>query len=420
MSIPEGEQLNNLRVDSARLWARHMEMATIGVVDQIGNCRLALSDEDAAARDLFAGWCRQAGLEIRADRAGNMFALRPGSDRSRPAIAMGSHLDTQPHGGRFDGISGVLTALEVVETLNDAGIETEAPLVVVNWTNEEGVRFAPGLLGSAWFAGHIDDATLDDIRASDGVRFADEAARIGWRGNLRPQDMPFDAFFELHIEQGPILDAEGTQVGVVTSVQGLRWLDVSVKGMDAHAGTTPLRARQDALLASAAILVELNALGRASGEDARVSVGRLRPGTDGPSTVVGRSDFVIDIRHPHSEVLEHLAGSAERLCREVARRYGCEIEVSERLAVPPRAFDSECVNLVESAARGLGLRYCTLPSGALHDASNIAAIAPTAMIFVPCRNGISHNVREYTSSADLAAGCDVLLHAVLARARRKR
>jgi len=419
MTVSERKRRNALRVDAARLWARHMEMAAIGVVEETGNCRLALSDEDAAARDLFAGWCREAGLEMRTDRAGNMFALRPGRDPSRPAVAMGSHLDTQPHGGRFDGISGVLTALEVVETLNDAGIETEAPLAVVNWTNEEGVRFAPGLLGSAWFAGQITDAALDDIRAPNGARFADEAARIGWRGELTPDKMPLDAFFELHIEQGPILEAEGAQVGVVTSVQGLRWLDVAVTGMDAHAGTTPLAARQDALLAAAAMLVELNSLGRASGEDARVSVGRLNPGTDGPSTVAGRADFVIDIRNPEADVLEKLAKGAARICAEVAGRYGCTAEVSERLAVPPRAFDSECVEAVESSARELGLRYRTLPSGALHDASNIAAIAPTAMIFVPCRDGISHNVREHAEADDLAAGCDVLLHAVLARAGRK-
>jgi len=407
---------NALHVNSKRLWARHMALAEIGRVADTGNCRLALSDEDAEARTLFVRWCADAGLTVRADRAGNMFAIRPGRDPRRPAVAAGSHLDTQPHGGRFDGISGVLAALEVVETLNDAGIETEAPLMVVNWTNEEGVRFSPGLLGSSWFAGRIGDEALDDIRAGDGPRFADEAARIGWRGETHPSDLPLDSFFELHIEQGPVLEKAGAQVGVVTSVQGLRWLDVAVTGLDAHAGTTPMDSRKDALLAASAMLVELSELGQASGPDARVSVGRLRSQTDGPSTITGRADFVVDIRHPDHATLAALADRCKAACGEVALRYGCDAAVSMRLEVPPRDFDAGCVAAVEAAARDLDLAYRRLPSGALHDASNIAALAPAAMIFVPCKDGVSHNVAEYASPEDLTAGCDVLLHAMLARA----
>ena len=407
---------NALHVNTERLWARHMDLAKIGRVGETGNCRLALSDEDAEARALFARWCRDAGLTVRADRAGNMFAIRPGRDPQRPAVAAGSHLDTQPHGGRFDGISGVLAALEVVETMNDAGIETEAPLMVVNWTNEEGVRFSPGLLGSSWFSGRIGDKALDEIRASDGPRFADEAERIGWRGEARPADLALESFFELHIEQGPVLEKAGAQVGVVTSVQGLRWLDVAVTGVDAHAGTTPMDSRKDALLAASAMLVELSELGHASGPDARVSVGRLRSQTDGPSTITGRADFVVDIRHPVRHMLAALSDRCEATCGDVALRYGCDVRVSMRLEVPPRDFDADCVAAVETAARDLELSYSLLPSGALHDASNIAALAPTAMIFVPCKNGISHNVAEYASPEDLATGCDVLLHAMLARA----
>jgi N-carbamoyl-L-amino-acid hydrolase len=406
---------DRLRIDADRLWARHLELARIGQVGATGNCRLALSKEDAKARGLFASWCRDAGLSLRSDRAGNMFAIRPGRDPSRKPVAAGSHLDTQPHGGRFDGVSGVLAALEAVESLNDAGVETDAPLAVVNWTNEEGVSFAPGLLGSAWFAGLIPDADLDAIEGPGGERFADAAARLGWRGDVRPQDMALDSFFELHIEQGPVLEAEGDQVGVVTSVQGLRWLDVEVTGMDAHAGTTPLEARRDALLAAAAIVVELNRVGRASGPDARVSVGRLRPATDGPSTVAGRTDLVVDIRHPDAATLAGVVERCVAACRDAAAAHGCDAAVSERLAVPPRAFDASCVAAVETAARALRLRHRRLPSGALHDASNIAAIAPTAMIFVPCRNGISHNVNEYAEKDDLAAGCEVLMRAMLAR-----
>ena len=409
---------NLLRTNRDRLWARHMEIAKIGRVEETGNCRLALSDEDAAARDLFAGWCRAAGLTLRSDRAGNMFAIRPGRDPARAVVAAGSHLDTQPHGGRFDGISGVLAALEVVETLNDAGIETDAPLCVINWTNEEGVRFGPGLLGSAWFSGKMDDAQLDAVTDRTGARFVDEAARIGWSGDMTPGSLAFDSFFELHIEQGPVLERAGAQVGIVDSVQGLVWLDVTVTGMDGHAGTTPLDARRDALLTAAAMLVRLNEAGRAAGPEARVSVGRLAAATDGPSTIAGRSTFVVDIRHPDQATLTRLAEESARICRETAERYGCAATVSERFAVPPRIFDATCVAAAGEAARMLDLGHMTLPSGALHDASNIAAIAPTAMIFIPCHEGISHNVAEYATPEDLAAGCDVLLHAMLARADR--
>lgn len=405
-----------LHINGDRLWSRHMEMARIGMVGDTGNCRLALSGEDTAARNLFAEWCRDAGLTLRSDRAGNMFAIRPGRMPDRPAVVAGSHLDTQPHGGRFDGISGVLAALEVVETLNDAGIETEAPVVVANWTNEEGVRFFPGLLGSSWFAGQIDDETLDNIRAPDGPRFADEAERSGWRGDMVPADLPFDSFFELHIEQGPVLENAGMQAGVVTSVQGLRWLDVVVSGADAHAGTTPLAARRDSLLAASAMVVELNNIGLASGDDARISVGRFVPATDGPSTIAGHTDFVVDIRHPDEKFLAGLAERCTEASQATAEKYSCTASVSQRLAVPPRAFDADCVAAVETAASHLGVRHMPITSGALHDASNIAAYAPTAMVFVPCRDGVSHNIMEYATPEDLSAGCDVLLHSVLTRA----
>ena len=409
-------RLNTIGINADRLWARHMELAQIGSIEQTGNCRLAMSNEDAAARNLFADWCRAAGMTVQSDRAGNMFGVRPGRDPNRAAVAAGSHLDTQPHGGRFDGISGVLAALEVVEALNDAGVQTEAPLAVINWTNEEGVRFAPGLLGSSWFVGAVDDEALDDIRAPDGARFADEAERSGWRGTMRPGDLALDSFFELHIEQGPILEKAGVQIGVVTSVQGLRWLDVSVEGMDGHAGTTPLDVRKDALLAAAAMLVAINTAGRAAGPEARVSVGRFIPATDGPSTIVGTTRFVIDIRHPVDAVLDELQATCSDLCEKTATNYGCTVQVSRRLTVPPRDFDADCIAAVQTSADHLGFRNMKIASGALHDASNIAVLAPTTMIFVPCRDGISHNVAEYATPEDLAAGCEVLLHTMLSRA----
>jgi N-carbamoyl-L-amino-acid hydrolase len=410
-----GEAIPSINAD--RLWARHMEMAAVGPVGGTGNCRLALSPEDAAARDLFAKWCREAGMAVRCDRAGNVFAIRPGRDAARGAIAAGSHLDTQPHGGRFDGVSGVLAALEVVDSLNDAGIETEAPIMVVNWTNEEGVRFAPGMLGSAWFAGRIDDATLDGTVATDGRRFADEVEAIGWRGTASREELRIAEFFELHIEQGPVLEASGSDVGIVTTVQGLCWLDVEVVGADAHAGTTPLDTRRDALLAAASMLVGINDVGRSEGAEARISVGRLSTATEGPSTVVGRAEFVIDIRHPQVAALARLRERCRRTCEELAVRYHCHVEVTERFAIPPTQFDEACVEALEEAARSLQIPYRKMASGALHDAANMASIVPSAMVFVPCRDGISHNVAEYASKEQLAAGCNVLLRAMLARAR---
>ena len=408
--------IRNLRVNTDRLWARHMEMARIGAIAGDGSCRLALSAEDARARTLFAGWCHAAGLTLTSDRAGNMFAVRAGQDATLPAIAAGSHLDTQPHGGRFDGISGVLAALEVIETLNDAGIDTIAPLAVINWTNEEGVRYAPGLMGSSWFVGQISDAALDSTRAADGAVFADEVRARGWFGDQGQHGFAMGAFFELHIEQGPLLEKLDLQLGIVTSVQGLLWLDVVVTGMDGHAGTTPLDHRKDALLSAARMLVGLNEIGRSFGPDARVSVGRIKTATDGPSTIVGECSFVIDIRHPDAATLARLAVQCAAVCHDVATASDCSVTLSERISVAPCKFDDSCIDALEGAAKNMGFSHMRIASGALHDASNVATVAPTAMIFVRCRDGISHNVNEYAAPDDLAAGATVLLHAMLQKA----
>ena len=407
---------DSLRINADRLWSRHVEMAKIGAIDGTGNCRLAMTAEDAAARDLYRSWCDQAGLETRIDKAGNMFAFRSGSDSTRPAVAAGSHLDTQPHGGRFDGISGVLTALEVIETLNDAGISTEAPIAAINWTNEEGVRFAPGLMGSSWFTGKLTDKQLFETLSNDGLSFEQEAQARGYLGAANPDEIELGAFFELHIEQGPILERNGQSVGVVTSVQGLRWLDVRISGMDAHAGTTPMDARKDTILVGAHMLVGLNALGRSYATDARVSVGAFRPQTDGASTIAGRTDFVIDIRHPDAEKLQQLSEECARLCESTAKDLSCRATVVERIYVPPVQFDPDCVERVRHAAQRLGCLSMNITSGALHDACNLARITPSAMIFIPCKDGISHNVLEDVNPRDLEAGCNVLLHAVLSSA----
>ena len=416
MTSQSRSALGNLRVNADRLWARHMELARIGAIEGDGNCRLALSAEDSEARHLFASWCQAANLTLATDRAGNMFATRRGTNPYLPAVAAGSHLDTQPHGGRFDGISGVLAALEVIETLNDAGIETLAPLAVINWTNEEGVRFAPGLMGSSWFVGQLSDESLADVRDAGGVHFQEEARMRGWLGDQGPGAFLIDSYFELHIEQGPILEKLGHQVGIVTSVQGLRWVDVTVTGIDGHAGTTPLDHRQDALLTSAKMLVALNTLGKTYGPDARVSVGRLKTATDGPSTIVGMVSFVVDIRHPDAQVLDRLTIACRQTCEDIAASAGCQIELTQRIAILPRQFDDGCIDALQTAANQLGYTNSRIASGALHDASNMAAVVPSAMIFVPCLGGISHNVKEYAKPEDLAAGATVLLHAMLARA----
>lgn len=405
-----------LRIDGERLWRRHMEMAKIGAIEGGGNCRLAMTAEDGAARDLFRRWCEEAGLTIKVDLAGNMFAIRPGTDPDAAMIVTGSHLDTQPHGGRFDGISGVLTALEAVETLNANNVRTRAPIAVVNWTNEEGVYFSPGLMGSSWFVGTLSDDDILGAVSRDGKRFEEQARSLGYLGDQRPSDFDIGAYYELHIEQGPILENNGLQIGVVESVQGLRWLDVSVAGRDAHAGTTPMDQRQDTLQASARILVAINELGLKHAPDARVSVGYLKPATDGPSTVAGHTDFVIDIRHPDVGTLDTLTEAARQLCLSEAAGQHCEATVTTRISVQPGAFDAACVDHVEAAAAALGYRYMRMTSGALHDACNVMTMAPSAMIFVPCKEGLSHNVKESAEPDDLAAGSNVLMQALLASA----
>lgn len=404
---------SNLRVNGRRLWDAHMAIAEIGALPGGGSCRLALSDEDREARDLFVRWCKDAGCRVTVDAAGNIFALRPGRRDASPVV-MGSHLDTQPHGGRFDGIFGVLAGLEVIRTLNDAGIETELPVAVVNWTNEEGVRFPGGLMGSMAFAEGERFSRMRQL-STDGCRFDEELARTGYAGGQAPGDFPMDAYFEAHIEQGPVLERNGETIGVVTAVQGLRWFEVTVTGADRHAGTTPMEARRDALTAAAEMLVALDALGREHAPDARVTVGRLVVEPNAPSTVPGLVTFMIDVRHPDVAILDAIEREIGERSRSVVRRRGVEIAIRRAMQMPPVAFDAACVGHVEAAVRRLGLPHRRMPSGALHDACPISALVPSAMIFVPSRDGISHNEAEWTEPERLEAGANVLLHAVLAR-----
>ncbi len=407
--------MSDLRVNGERLWQTHMDLAEIGAIPNDGCCRLTLTDEDKRARDLFAQWCMDAGCRVDVDMAGNMFATRPGR-QTAPPVAAGSHLDTQPHGGRFDGIYGVMAGLEVIRTLNDAGIETELPVAVVNWTNEEGVRFPAGILGSTAYAGRwaLDD--LQKLVATDGAAFGDELKRIGYDGEHGLGSFEMTAFYEAHIEQGPVLERENIPVGVVTRVQGLRWIDVTVTGADRHAGTTPMDARSDALVAAARMIVELEALGLANAPDARVTVGRLDVSPNSGSTIPGGTRFNIDLRHPQTEVLDRLEAEIGALCKSAAARQSASVEIRRTVEMPPVDFDETCVADLERAANALDIPCRRMVSGALHDASPVGTIVPAAMIFVPCRDGISHNEAEWAEPVHLEAGCNVMLHAMLGRA----
>lgn len=407
--------LAGLRVEGGRLWQAHLDLAEIGALPNGGCCRLSLSDEDKRARDKFAQWCAAAGCRVVVDRAGNMFATRAGST-SKPPVATGSHLDTQPHGGRFDGTYGVLAGLEVVRTLNDAGIDTALPVAVVNWTNEEGVRFPAGMLGSTAYAGRWKLDDLYALRSVDGARFGDELARIGYDGDVDLGGFAMTALYEAHIEQGPVLERENREVGIVTKVQGMRWYEVTVLGADRHAGTTPMDARRDSLVAAAQMITELERLGLSHAPDARITVGRLDVVPNSGSTIPGETVFNIDLRHPETTMLDRLEAAIEALCAETGTERSVEVRLRRVTDMPPVDFDEGCIADLDRAAARLEISSRHMLSGALHDASPVATVVPAAMLFVPCRDGISHNEAEWAEPAHLEAGCNVLLHAMLARA----
>lgn len=405
-------------VDESRLWQSLMDMGRVGGLPHGGCCRAALSLEDKAGRDLFVRWCGDAGCAIAFDQVGNIYARRPGRNPARPAVATGSHLDTQPHGGKFDGVYGVLAGLEVVRALNDACIETDAPIDVVVWTNEEGVRFSPPLAGSSAFAGLAEVATIHAARTLDGTTVRQDLESTGYLGQERPGERKLDCFIEAHIEQGPILEAEGRTIGIVTQIQGLRWLEVTVMGMDSHAGTTPMNRRRDALLGAAEMVTTLNRIAREQDEWARLTTGRLVVEPNSGATIPGRVVFNCDLRHPDAATLEGLDGRMQGAMRAIAARSGLDIAIERLMDKPPVHFAGEVVDTVRDAARRCGYPSMDMLSGAGHDAMNVARVAPTGMIFVPCKDGLSHNEAESAAPADLAAGAHTLLHTLLARARR--
>lgn len=408
----------DMPVDAGRLWQSLMDMGQVGALPHGGCCRTALSAEDKAGRDLFVRWCREAGCDIAFDVIGNIFARRPGRDPARAAVATGSHLDTQPHGGKFDGIYGVLAGLEVVRALNDAGIETEAPIDVVVWTNEEGVRFGPPLAGSSVFAGVTDVAQVHASRTLDGTTVRQDLEATGYLGEERPGDRKFDCFVEAHIEQGPILEAEMKTIGVVTRIQGLRWLRVTVTGMDGHAGTTPMNRRRDALQAAAEMVLAINRIARETDEWARLTNGRFDIEPNSGATIPGRVVFICDLRHPDAATLESLDRRMQAAMRGIAEAAGVGIGIERLLDKLPVQFEAEIIDAVRRSAQQLGYASIDMLSGAGHDAMNVARVAPTGMIFVPCKDGLSHNEAESAEPEHLAAGAQTLLHTMVVRAGR--
>lgn len=407
---------DSLSVDAGRLWQSLMDMGAIGALPNGGCCRTALSPEDKAGRDLFVKWCRDAGCEVRFDRVGNIFARRPGSEADLPAVATGSHLDTQPHAGKFDGVYGVLAGLEVVRALNDQNIKTRAPIDVVVWTNEEGVRFSPPLAGSSAFAGKFSVDDILEAQTLDGTTVGEDLQATGYCGDEHPGARAWDSFFEAHIEQGPVLEETGNTIGVVTGVQGVRWSRVTLQGQDAHAGTTPMDRRRDALLGAARAIDAANRIAVAVDERARLTVGRLEISPNSGATVPGRAEFVIDNRHPEIETLDRMDREIRANINEIARAQGLTAKFERTIDAEPVPFDAELISIVKACSDRLGYASMELLSGAGHDAMNIAKRTPTAMIFVPCEGGISHNEAENATPEDLAAGAHVLLHAMLTRA----
>lgn len=404
---------SDISIDSRRLWGSLMAMAEIGPLPGGGSRRLSLSDEDKTARDLFVSWCREAGCLVEVDPIGNIFATRPGREPGRAAIMTGSHLDTQPDGGRFDGIYGVLAGLEVIRCLNDNAIETEAPVTVVNWTNEEGVRFAPGLTGSSVFARSLPLADALAMQCIDGPTVGEELQRIGYDGTLPVGTIRATAYLEAHIEQGPVLERLGKPVGIVEGVQGVRWLQVEIRGQGRHAGTTPMEQRADGFMAAARVALEARQLALEASPDIRFTVGRIAVLPGSPNTIPASAVFTIDLRHPSEQVLDMVEESIVDLLHKVGQAERVQTGVSPLMTVPSVAFDSGCVAALAGAADAAAIPAERIFSGAMHDASSVARAVPSAMIFVPCRDGISHNVAEWAEPEDLAAGCQVLLLAVL-------
>ena len=398
----------NLAIDPQRLWDQLMETAKIGGTPKGGIKRLTLSAEDREVRWWFAREVKALGCTLSVDEVGNMFAVRPGKRADLAPIAMGSHLDTQPTGGKFDGVLGVLAGLEVLRTLDALGVETNAPLMLVNWTNEEGSRFAPAMLGSAVHCGIFDRAYADSRMDRQGVSFADAITQIGARGDAAIGAAKFSAMFELHIEQGPVLEAEQKDIGVVTGVQGIRWFEINLTGTEAHTGSTPMTLRRDALVGAAQIIESVQAIGLAHGPAGVASIGLIEASPNARNVIAGQVFMAVDLRHPDAAALASMQAALESNVARIASGQGLDHVLTRIWDNPPVAFDAGCIEAVRKAAAKSGFSTRDMVSGAGHDAAYTAGIAPTTMIFVPSAGGLSHNEAESTSFAECGAGAQVL------------
>ena len=408
-----------LRVNEERLWRRHADMAKIGAIPGNGVNRAALSREDIAARKLLLSWAVQRKFTVGIDAIGNLFVRRAGSEANAAPVITGSHMDSQPRGGRFDGIYGVLAGLEALEAMNEAGVTTRRPIEVVAWTNEEGGRFAPCTMGSMVFTGARPLADVLDVTDNEGIKLRDALAETLAATPLatkREFNSPVAGYIEAHIEQGPLLENAGKTVGVVTGIQGLRWFNIEVSGKTDHAGTTPLALRKDAMRDAVAIINALTELTDDPADVTRFTVGRMLVTPNSPNSVASHVLFSVDVRHPDPQTIKRLGEAVEPLARKAAKH--CDVKVTPTLRDDPCVFDADVTNAVEAAAKGLELTHMRLSSGASHDAMYMARVCPTGMIFVPCEKGVSHNEAENATPADLAAGARVLTAALVELANR--
>jgi N-carbamoyl-L-amino-acid hydrolase len=407
-----------LAINGERLWNALMELARIGATPKGGVKRLALTDLDKQGRDLVVSWGKAAGLSITVDKIGNVFMRREGTNPALPPVVSGSHIDTQPTGGKFDGNYGVLAALEVVRTLNDQGIRTEAPIEVAFWTNEEGSRFVPVMMGSGVFCGAFSLEHAYAATDTEGKTVRDELQRIGYVGTQTPGDHPIGAYFEAHIEQGPVLEDAGKVIGVVPAVLGLSWYDCVVTGMEAHAGPTPMHLRRDALQVATRIMQEVVAIAHSHPPYGRGTVGMVQVHPNSRNVIPGQVKFSIDLRNVNDELLDRMHAEILAFIERTQRETGLGITIERVSYIPPCPFHPDCVDAVRRATEQLGYSTMDVVSGAGHDAIYAARLAPAGMIFVPCKDGISHNEIEDAQPGHLTAGCNVLLHAMLERAKR--
>lgn len=409
----ENGKISNLRIDGQALWSDLMETAQFGGTVKGGVRRLTLTQEDKLVRDWFMQTCKALECTVSYDSMGNLFARRPGQDNTLPPITMGSHLDTQPTGGKFDGILGVLGGLSVLRALHQSGYVTRHPIELINWTNEEGSRFSPPMMCSGVFAGVFTEEEVLNKRDRSNMRFGDELEAVGYRGSEPCGQHPLTAYFELHIEQGPILEAEDKTIGIVTGIQGARWYEVTVRGKDAHAGSTPMPLRHDALLAAAKMIEAVSEVAKEHAPSAVGTVGLLENQPNSSNVVPGEVFFTVDIRDPDDSVVLKMEKDLKNRFQEIASQESVTVDVTQIWDAPAVHFDPECVNMVEQAAQERHYPARRIVSGPGHDAGYVARIAPTAMIFVPCKDGLSHNEEESITEVHAEAGANILLDAVL-------